>query len=71
MFEFKFTVRDLVRAVWAFGFGFVGFYALNAADILKADDPVALGAALITGAVIAGFSAVKNLALKDGTTLKG
>lgn len=71
MFKIGFTVRDVIRAVWSFVFGFVGFYALSSADILKAEDPTAAVAALASGAILAGLSALKNLLLADGTTIKG
>lgn len=71
MFEFGFTKKDLVRAIWSFVFGFVGFYILNTTQVVNADDPAAAAAALLTGAAMAGLSALKNLLLKDGSTLKG
>ena len=82
MFELSFTKKDLVRSIWTF----VGVYVTVAlADLLGvANDliescktscdwasaeaqsiaiAVALGSAILLG--------LKNLVLKDGTTLKG
>jgi hypothetical protein len=65
MFGISFTKSDLVRAIWTFLFGVAGYVAVTGGGV--PDDWKAFAA----GAVMAGLSAVKNLVLKDGTTLKG
>lgn len=68
MIQIGFTVKDLIRAVWVFIFGAVGFVMAVQLDIIGGDpDWRAIG----LGALAAGLSAVKNLVLADGTTLKG
>ena len=65
MFGFSFTKKDVVRAIWAFVFGALGYIV-----IVQPQDLASWKAAAV-GAVAAGASAVKNLVLADGTTLKG
>jgi membrane protein DedA with SNARE-associated domain len=65
MFHINFTTKDLVRALWAFIFGALGYIAVvqpTSSNEYKA---------AIAGAVAAGLSAVKNLVTADGSTLKG
>lgn len=73
MFNISFTKDDLKRVIWTFVMTFVGalvvtasgWQALPSLDTAKAA-VVSAGAA----AIAAVFSAVKNLLLADGSTLK-
>jgi hypothetical protein len=68
MFELKFTKKDVMRAVWSFLAGAVTYVALAQTDIIEGTVNYK---ALAVGAVMAGLISLKNLLLKDGTTLKG
>jgi ferric-dicitrate binding protein FerR (iron transport regulator) len=65
MFGLSFTTKDLVRALWSFVFGALA-YIVVVQPTTSNDWKAALA-----GAVAAGLSAVKNLVLADGSTLKG
>jgi len=65
MFGISFTTKDLVRSVWAFIFGALGYVV-----VAQPKDVITWKAAAI-GGVAAGLAAVKNLLLADGTTVKG
>lgn len=68
MFGISFTTKDLVRALWSFLFGALAFVLAVQTEILGGDVDWR-GIAL--GAIAAGLSAVKNLVLADGSTVKG
>lgn len=68
MFKLSFTLKDLIRAGWAFLGGVVAYLAVNQAAI---SNGTVDGKALLTGAVVAGVVSLKNLLLADGTTAKG
>lgn len=66
MFELKFTLKDLVRSLWA---ALAGALAVLAAE-LQAGKPVDWR--VLLGMFVAGVGiAIKNGILADGTTLKG
>lgn len=65
MFEFTFSKKDAVRSAYAFVFAVLGYLV-----IVQPTDVASLKTAAV-GALAAGVAAVKNLFLKDGTTLKG
>lgn len=83
MFGWSFTFRDLVRVIWTFVFAFIGAYFVTVklvVDVLNkscgggtCDWSTARTIAVsgLAGAIAAAFSAVKNAALADGSTLKG
>lgn len=74
MFRISFTLRDLVRVVWAFLFTYVSTFFLLAdgwGPITNWANAKAAAIALAPACLAAAFSAVKNLVLADGTTLKG
>lgn len=65
MFEIGFTVRDLIRAGYAFLFAALGYIVVaqpQSSDQWKV---------AVAGAVAAGLSALKNLVLADGSKAKG
>jgi hypothetical protein len=66
VFNISFTSKDLVRALWAFAFGALG-YIVIAQPQAESGQWKAVG----IGAVAAGLSAVKNLIFADGSTIKG
>jgi hypothetical protein len=68
VFELKFTKADAVRSAWSFAAGVIGYLALSQHAI---ENGTADWKALAAGAVVAGLISIKNLVLKDGTTLKG
>lgn len=68
MFNIGFTFKDLVRVVWTFVFGALSYAILAEGDIING---TVNWKALAVGAVAAGLSALKNLVLADGTTVKG
>jgi ferric-dicitrate binding protein FerR (iron transport regulator) len=63
--ELKFTKRDAMRAVWTFLFA-----ALGVIVVAKPQSGDEWKVAAVA-AVAAGIGAVKNLILRDGSTLKG
>lgn len=65
MIDIGFSRKDLVRAGWTFLFAALGYIV-----IAQPTDWASWKTAAIA-AVAAGISAVKNLVLQDGTTLKG
>jgi hypothetical protein len=68
MFGISFTTKDLIRAGWTFLFGVLGFLIAVQAEIIGGELDAR---AIAVGAIAAGFSALKNLVLADGTTVKG
>lgn len=68
MFELTFGKRDLVRLIWSFLAGALAYIGLAQADVINGTVDWKV---LAFGAVTAGLVSVKNLVLKDGTTLKG
>lgn len=68
MFGLGFTTKDLIRAIWSFVFGALGYVVLVQADVIGGTVDLK---ALAAGAVVAGLSALKNFVLAEGTTLKG
>jgi hypothetical protein len=68
-FGIGFTVKDVVRGVWAFLAGALAYVSLAATEVVEGS--VVDTNALIYGAVVAGLVSVKNLFLADGTTIKG
>jgi hypothetical protein len=68
MFHISFTKADLIRAAWSFLGGALAYLGLVQADIVSGN---ADWDAVVYGAVVAGLVSIKNLVLKDGTTLKG
>lgn len=72
--KISFTIKDGVRVVWVFVAAFFGLYYsfIQGLGPLKSfQEMKAAAAALFPAAIIAGVTALKNLVLKDGTTLKG
>jgi hypothetical protein len=65
MFNLSFTTKDLVRAVWAFVFGALGYIVVVQPQ--SSND----WKAALAGAVAAGLSALKNAVFADGSTVKG
>jgi len=64
---------DIRRIVWTFVQGFVGALLVLAPGVLQApnmETVKALGISALVGAIAAGISAVKNLVLDDGSSLK-
>jgi hypothetical protein len=64
---------DIRRIAWTFVQGFLGALLVLAPGILQApnmETAKSLGIAALVGAIAAGISAVKNLVLDDGSTLK-
>jgi len=68
MFGISFTTKDLIRAVWTFVFGALGFLIAVQTEIIGGDFDAR---AIAVGAIAAGFSALKNLVFADGSTIKG
>ena len=68
MFNIGFTVKDFVRAGWTFIFGALSYVLLAQTDIINGSVD---WKAVAVGAAAAGLSALKNLVLADGTTVKG
>lgn len=74
MFGWSFTTSDLIRAIWAGVFAFIGTFIALDAGIWKAPNLGAAKAAaiaLIPLALAAAFDAFKNALLADGSRLKG
>lgn len=74
MFNLSFTKKDLVRVFWAAAFAFLATFLPLATGLGKFhnfNEVKAAVLALIPTALAAAFSAVKNLVLADGSTLKG
>lgn len=82
MFKFSFTKKDLVRSIWTF----LGVYAAAALvqllgvanalidsckDVCDFGTAKSQGIVVLLGLASAIVLGVKNLLLKDGTTLKG
>lgn len=65
MISIGFGKRDLVRAVWSFVFAALAYVATVQPTTSDAWKPA------LAGAIAAGLSAVKNLVLADGSTVKG
>ena len=64
---------DIRRIVWTFAQGFIGALVVLGAGVAQAPDfqtAKAVGIAALVGAFAAGLSAVKNLLLNDGSSLK-
>ena len=59
---------DIRRVVWTFAEAFLGYLGLVWTGVLP--DAGAGWKALVVGAAGAGFAAVKNLLMPDGSTLK-
>lgn len=76
MFGLSFTLDDVKRVLWTALQAFVAVLALGLVDVLNAfrgqglEGAKAVGLALIGAAIAAAISAVKNLLLADGSTLK-
>lgn len=74
MFNISFTKDDLKRVVWTFVQAFLGALVVGVAGWASVpsswDAAKAAGLALAVAALAAGISAVKNLLLGDGSTLK-
>ena len=76
MFELGFTTDDAKRAAWTFAQAFVvvlGAGMSNLLDAFKAgglDGAQAAGLALVSAALAAGISALKNAVLSDESGLK-
>jgi hypothetical protein len=62
VFDFGFTKKDLVRAVWVFVAAFAVAMGANGGQFDKA---------ALWAAATAGILAVKNFLLADGTVAKG
>ena len=74
MFQIGFTIKDLVRVAWCFAFTYVATFFTLAngwGPVNSFTDAKAAAIALAPACLAAAFSAVKNLVLRDGTTLKG
>lgn len=73
MFSFGWTWADARRAIWAFIFGAVTYLLLTAGNLVEeGNDWTAADfwLPLLSGAVMAGLSAIKNAALADDSKLK-
>lgn len=76
MFNIGFTKDDLKRAAWTFVQAFLVVFFAGLNDLLDAFKAGGLDAtasavlALVVGALAAGVSALKNLFLADGSSLK-
>ena len=74
MFSFGFTTRDLIRVAYAAAFGFLGAFIPLATGLSKFHnfgEVKAAFLALLPAGIAAGFSALKNALLADGSKVKG
>lgn len=74
MFGISFKLSDVIRAVWTFIFTFLATFftlATGLGPISNWNEAKAAAASLIPASFAAALSAVKNLFLADGSTLKG
>ncbi len=74
MFNISFTGKDAVRVAWTFVFTFVSVFLATAQGWGSMPDLATAKAAAVSAgaaALAAAFSALKNLVLADGSTVKG